>query len=177
MSPRSKNGFLATVPMPQNSRAATFNEGAFFSGVDESLNTLTSFDIGMTTGSNQVVFSGFKVTTDSGDLTIDIFGESTFTAGSDITVYNTNKNSAKIPSIDALVLNPTVSVIGDLQAPPLNIFGDNNARSITDTLVDLPLILKPNTSYIFRITHNDTGTKNVSLLLSAFDNIIENSTF
>ena len=64
-----KNGFLPTVPMPQDTRAASFNKGSFLAGVDVDLLTTTSFAIGMTTGAAQLVFSGFKVTTDSGDLT------------------------------------------------------------------------------------------------------------
>lgn len=177
MAAESKNGFTATIPMPQDNRAATFNQGIFVIGFAATLATTTSTDITLTTGDAQVVFSGFQLTTDSGDLSIDIFGESTFTGGTPLVAFNTNKNSTKPVSVTAISQDPTVSVLGVLQFPPFSVKGDNNQNTDNSLLSASPLILKPNTSYIFRLTHNETGTRDVSGLLTAFDNLIQNPTF
>lgn len=175
--PFTRNQYLQAIGIPMDSRGATFNSGSFLAGFSASLATTTSLDIGLETGDSQLVLSGFKLETNSGDLTTSIYGGSTFTGGVASVAYNTNKNSVKNPSISQLVDSPTVSVLGDLQIPPLSITGDNSARNSDDLLVGIPLILKPNEFYIFRITHNDAQTREVSILFSAFDNVITEPTF
>lgn len=175
--PFSRNIYLQSLGIPKDTRAATFNDGSFLSGIEASVGSALSIDVGMKTGDSQIVFSGFQVATTSGELLVEIFGESTFTGGTPLAVYNTNKNSTKQASINSLVGAPTVSVLGDLQAPPITIYGDNASRQSLDLLVDIPLILKPNTEYIFRATHNGAQTRDVSMLFSAFDNIISEATF
>ena len=173
----TRNKYLQAIGIPTDNRGATFNDGAFVIGFTDSLDTTTSVDIGLAIGNNQVVFSGFQIQTDSGDLTISIFGESTFTGGTPLVPFNTNKNSTKTPSVSAISQAPTVSVLGDIQFPPFTIRGDNNQNQSESLLFSTPIILKPNTEYIFKLTHNDTGTRNVSGLLTAFDNIIDGPTF
>jgi hypothetical protein len=173
----TRNKYLQATSIPTDNIGATFNDGAFVVGFTATLATITSTDIGLTTADSQVVFSGFQISTDSGDLTIDIYGESTFTSGTALTPFNTNKNSLKVPSVDAIVQDPTVSVLGDVQFPPFTIKGDNNQNVTESLLFTTPIILAPSTSYIFRLTHNETGTRDVSGLLTAFDNIIDEATF
>lgn len=178
MSNKDRHGFRGTMSFPDTNRGATFNDGAFVVGATATLATTTGTDIGLTTGASQVVFSGFQVNTDSGELLIEMFGDDTaFTGGTPLVAFNTNKNSEKVASITALVQDPTVSNDGTLQTPPFTILGDNNQNESTSLLSANPLILKPETSYLFRLTHNETGTREVAVLLTAFDNIIDDATF
>jgi hypothetical protein len=173
----TRNKYLQAMAIPTDNRGATFNDGTFVAAFAATLATLTFVDIGLTTGLNQVVFSGFSIKTGSGNLTIEIYGDSTFTTGTPLTIYNTNDNSTKAPSIEEVVQAPTVSVIGVLKVPPFTIEGDNNQNVSDSLLSDRPIIFKPETSYVLRLTHNDSGTRDVSGLLTAFDNIIDGPTF
>ena len=178
MSDKSNNGFIGVISMPQDNTGATFNDGAFAVGATASLGTGTFTDIAATTGTGPICVSGFQVQTDSGDLSIEIYGDTlAFTGGTALPAFNTNKTSSKLPNLTALVQDPTVSVLGDLQMPPFAIMGNNTNNTINSILNTTPIIFKPLTNYMFRLTHNDAQTRTVSILLTAFENIIDQPTF
>ena len=46
----------------------------------------------------------------------------------------------------------------------------NSQRQQTNALIDTAYIFKPNTGYVFRVTHQDANIRDVDVYLSVFDN-------
>jgi hypothetical protein len=177
----TRNEYLAVLANPKDTRNATFNQGAFLAGVDYTITSGSSDYVVLTTGNAEIVFSGFDVLTSSGNATIQLFEGPTFTGGQTLEIYNTNLNSNKIPAITEALFNgtPALSVTSDgiLKAPPFAIAGDNAARRQLQVFQDIPFILEPNTTYALKITHLDSGARQFSILFSAYENIVPNTTF
>jgi len=71
---------------------ATFSGGTFLLGVNMSLATGTSFDLAITTGTQQIVLDLPIINSNSGDLTFIIFEDSVFTDGTPVTGYLNDRN-------------------------------------------------------------------------------------
>lgn len=159
---------LFTTNRERGARQATFDGECIIGSVGFSLGTGTSEDIYLETGGVKVVVSGFTLDSSSGDFTLELYEGSEATGGTAIQLMNTNRNSSFIPTIVALSTGPTISELGTLIFSE-QFAGDNSQNRLTSFYLDIPVILKPNTGYIYRITHQDGQTRFFTARFAAFD--------
>lgn len=147
---------------------ASFTGGVFIMGANVSLATGQHFDVCMTTLSEQIVLDSPIINTNSGDITMEAFEDSVFTGGTPINAYLNDRNAMATPAVSELVLDATVTNDGTQISPTVQTVGDNNAGSARSFLLGYPLILKPFTSHILRVTHNDGQTRQVNFYAVAY---------
>ncbi len=164
----TRNDLLTKGGAASGGMGATYTGGVFIIGVNESLTTGSSFDLAITTGVNQLVLDSPIVNSNSGDLSFVIYEGSVFTGGTPVAAYNHDRNSEIVADVTELVLNPTVSDDGVQSTPFIQTVGDNATGRARTFLLGYPFIMKPATSYILRVTHNDGQTRDVNLYAAAF---------
>lgn len=123
-----------------------------------SIGAASSYYYGITTGGYWVQIDDRNFATEGNDSTFSLYRDTSFTGGTDLTIYNMNDNyqsdTAKkpftvvkygvtaTPNAANLVTSPlTLNTSGNLEM----VFGDESSNNI---------FLKPNTNYVFAITNN-----------------------
>lgn len=98
-----------------------------------------------------------------GDAELYVYEESTTSGGTSFTPINRNRNQAlNNPSQVAMVINPTVSAVGtELDAQI--IAGGAGKKSTGGAAGSLEYVLKPLTTYLFRLT-NVNGTAHAAYM-------------
>ncbi|MBL4795859.1 MAG: hypothetical protein JKY50_00440 [Oleispira sp.] len=147
---------------------ASFTGGVFIMGANVSLGTGQSFDVCMTTLAEQIVLDSPIINTNSGDITAIAFEDSVYTGGTPINAYLNDRNATISPVVSELILNATVTDDGTQITPTVQSVGDNNAGQARSFLLGYPLILKPFTKHILRVTHNDGQTRQVNFYAAAY---------
>jgi hypothetical protein len=98
-----------------------------------------------------------------GDAELYIYEGSTANGGTSLTPINRNRNySVSNPSEVAMILDPTVSTLGT-QIDAQIIAGGSGKKSTGGTAGSLEYVLKPLTTYLFRLT-NVNGTAHAAYL-------------
>ncbi len=135
----------------------------FVAETNINLATATSVNICMTTGSKILEVIGPLINTNSGNLSYQIFEDSDFSGGTTISAFNSDRTDPTVPSIAALVRDPTINDIGTPVSPLYTRTGSNNASDGLGIASELNTILKANTSYCLQITHNDGQNRDFNI--------------
>ena len=109
-----------------------------------------------TTGDDPVIIKSRGISGEFSDINYDIYRESVVTGGSSALVSNVNDRNSVVNQVD-VVLNPTVSIKGDLWSP-YKIVGSGTNKSVSYGDQQGERILKENTSYVVEIINNNVST-------------------
>ena len=171
MTNLSRNDYLYDLVAPKTIHGSMFHQGLFTTAVTDVVAAGATIDIGLTTGSEQIVLSGFFVSTTSGEIDATIYGGSVFTGGSATNMFSMNDNMTFDASLATIVSAPTVTDLGSQKTVNYVIRGEGGNNLTTD-FYQIPYIFAPNTSYLFRVTNNDSSSDTIDLVVFGFKNII-----
>ena len=104
-----------------------------------------------------------------GESELYIYENTTTTGGTAFTPINRNRNYAvSNPSQVAMVVNPTVTSVGDQLSIQI-IPAGSGKKSTGSSAGSLEFVLKPLTNYLFRLTNVDTAAHAASLQLEWYE--------
>lgn len=124
-----------------------------------------TFHVGLLAGNDEVVIGTRSYSSSEAILTIELF-EATYSAGTDPRIFNRRLNSQHIVPATVKV-GVTPGTLGTpITAITLRAPGTTGSSSLQLTADDNLLYLKPNTSYVVRLTNGGAAAANIG---SAFD--------
>jgi hypothetical protein len=168
-----RNDILKNIVNSSGGFAATFKGFAFQVGVNQSLATTVSTYLLIETGPLEIVLDPLNIITDSGNISFAIFEDVIATGGSALEIFNMDRNSDITPSAVRVELYSVVTDEGTRVTPIYNVIDDNNRSKAGQIFTNTPFILKPNTVYALKITHNDASTRVVNTYITAYRRDLE----
>lgn len=122
------------------------------------------------TGNLPVILKG-RVIGYSGDgVTAEIYTGATYTGGSPA-VYQNASDINPVAGLSQIIVGATITDVGVLAFAPDHLIGNTSiqGKGSTGSVIGREKILKPNTTYLFRITSLDSSAQNISSLLTWFE--------
>lgn len=114
--------------------------------------------------SRQIVFTGAAITA-------QVFEAPTYTGGTTQPIYNLNRTNP-LACLSVMKTGVTTTVTGSQVAAPTYAYGtesQGNRAVGTFSVTGLERVLAPNTTYLLRITNNDTATAKVSTYVTFYE--------
>lgn len=114
--------------------------------------------------SRQIVFTGASITA-------QVFESPTYTGGTLASLYNLNRMKP-VACLSQVKTGVTTSATGTQVAAPTYAYGTDSQgnRAVgTFSVTGLERVLAPNTTYLLRITNNDTATAKVSTYVTFYE--------
>lgn len=141
-----------------------YSVGHYFTGVASSGTALLRLTIG-----SSAAHSKFSVASGA-ESKIEVLEGSTYSAGGvSKTIFNNNRSSANVSSCTA-THTPTVNVAGTVIYTEL-IPGGNGGNSIGGSGHGFmeQFVLAPSTDYLIRVTNNGSGSENIGVIVSYYE--------
>lgn len=132
-----------------------------------------SVDTIITTGSLPVLIKGFDIIADGAGVTVTLYESPTFSGGVTVNSYNLSAASSNT-SLSVVLAGVTTTDVGVQKSSTITILGvktPGNSKSSPSTgLPGLDRVLKPNTTYLRRITSIDSSeTQRLSLYTTWYE--------
>lgn len=115
--------------------------------------------IGYTTMADPVYTIAFNLSTTSTDLLVEVFEGISYTGGTPLPLVDWNRTIPQDASnlTSTAVIGPTATIVGS-PFTQVRLISTNQVELDTGVIAAVPTIVKPNTSYILRVTNNGTQT-------------------
>lgn len=122
------------------------------------------------TGSLPVSLKARIINFDGTGVKGEVFTGPTYTGGTPAEYQNASDINPVV-GLSQIIVGSTVTDDGDLVFAPSYSFGNssNQGKGGIGAALGSEKLLKPNTAYLFRLTSLDTGTQNISSLLSWYE--------
>ena len=135
--------------------------------------TATSLSVNDTffvTGSLPVALKGRVIGFTGDGVTAEIFTGATYTGGASVPYQNASDINP-VAGLSQIIVGATVSTEGTLAFAPDHLIGNtsNQGKGSTGAIVGREKLLKPNTTYLFRITSLDAATQDIASLLTWYE--------
>lgn len=142
-----------------------------FSSINSNLGAGLSQDAVFIVGSQPVLIKNRQITFTGAQITAQLFEAPTYTGGTPAVMHNLNRITPNAP-LSTSRYGVTVSDTGTECGAPTYALGatDQGNRTVgTFTVTGLERVLKPNTTYLLRITNNDTVAVKVATYVTFYE--------
>jgi len=142
-----------------------------FSFENNSVAAGASTDSILTTGNQYVLIKSRQITFTGSEIEASVYKNPTYTGGSTIPIYNLNTAIGGSP-LSVLRTGITVTSVGTEIAAKTHSYGSDtngNRSSGSFSVFGLERVLQPNTSYLLRVTNQDSSTVKVAGYITFYE--------
>lgn len=134
------------------------------------LGALDKNDTFFVTGALPVSLKGRVIGYTGDGVTAEIYTGATYTGGTPA-VYQNASDINPVAGLSQIIVGATVSDAGTLAFAPNHLIGNtsNQGKGTAGIVVGRESLLKPNTTYLFRITSIDSAAQDVTSLLTWYE--------